>query len=83
MPEPGRRSCGIVLEPTGPYHAAFDCTLTVAGPPGVKVNPRQARRFTEATGKLAKTDRLDAAVLARMGVTQHLQTRPAPECKSD
>jgi len=47
----------IVFEPTGPYHAAFERVLAKAGLPIVKVNPRQARRFAEATGKLAKTDR--------------------------
>jgi transposase len=56
-----------VFEPTGPYHRAVERALGVAGVPFVKVNPRQARRFAEATGKLAKTDRLDAAILARMG----------------
>ena len=46
--------------------------------PFVKVNPRQARRFVEATGKLlAKTDRLDAAILARMGAMLELEARPA------
>ena len=38
---------------------------------------RQARRFAEATGKLAKTDRLDAAMLARMGALLELEARPA------
>ena len=66
----------VVFEPTGPYHRAFERTLAVAGVPFVKVNPRQARRFAEATGKLAKTDRLDAAMLARMGAMLELQARP-------
>jgi transposase len=44
--------------------------------PGVKVNPLQARRFAEAIGKLAKTDRCDAAMLARMGAALELQARP-------
>jgi Transposase len=57
----------VVFEPTGPYHRAFERALGAAGVPFVKVNPRQARRFAEAIGKLAKTDRLDAAMLARMG----------------
>ena len=38
--------------------------------------PRQARRFAEATGRLAKTDRLDAALLARMGALLDLEARP-------
>ena len=46
------------------------------GVPYVKVNPRQARRFAEAIGNLAKTDRLDAAMLARMGAMLELKTRP-------
>ena len=67
----------VVFEPTGPYHRAVERALGVAGVPFVKVNPRQARRFAEATGKLAKTDRLDAAILARMGALLELQARPA------
>lgn len=70
--------CGarIVYEPTGPYHRAFERRLADAGLPLVKVNPRQARRFAEATGRLAKTDRLDAAMLARMGALLELDARP-------
>jgi len=69
----------IVFEPTGPYHAAFERALAKAGLPGVKVNPRQARRFAEAAGTLAKTDRLDAGLLARMGRALDLPARPAPD----
>jgi transposase len=42
----------------------------------VKVNPRQARRFAEASGQLAKLDRCDAAMLARMGSALELEPRP-------
>lgn len=66
----------IVYEPTGPYHRAFERRLADAGAALVKVNPRQARRFAEATGRLAKTDRLDAAMLARMGALLELEARP-------
>ena len=66
----------VVFEPTGPYHRAIERALGAAGVPFVKVNPRQARRFAEAVGTLAKTDRLDAAMLARMGALLELQTRP-------
>jgi len=69
--------CRVVFEPTGPYHGAFERALGASGVPFVKVNPRQARRFAEATGKLAKTDRLDAAILARMGALLELEARPA------
>jgi transposase len=70
----------IVYEPTGPYHRALERGLADAGCPLVKVNPRQARRFAEANGKLAKTDRLDAAMLARMGALLELQPRPVRSC---
>jgi transposase len=66
----------IVYEPTGPYHRAFERRLADAGCALVKVNPRQARRFAEATGRFAKTDRLDAAMLARMGALLDLEARP-------
>ena len=66
----------VVFEPTGPYHRAIERALGASGVPFVKVNPRQARRFAEAVGTLAKTDRLDAAMLARMGALLELQTRP-------
>ena len=66
----------IVYEPAGPYHRRFEQRLADAGYRLVKVNPRQARRFAEATGKPAKTDRLDAAMLARMGALLELEPRP-------
>jgi transposase len=72
----GKAPARMVFEPTGPYHRALEGALARAGHAVVKVNPRQARRFAEATGKLAKTDRLDARVLARMGSLLDLQPRP-------
>jgi transposase len=71
-PAPAR----VVYEPTGPYHRRLETRLAEAGMPIVKVNPRQARRFAEATGQLAKTDGLDAAMLARMGALLGLEPRP-------
>ncbi len=67
----------IVFEPTGPYHRLFETSLVAADLKAVKVNPRSARRFAEATGELAKTDRIDAAILARMGAVLDLEGRPA------
>ncbi|PTX38097.1 IS110 family transposase [Allosediminivita pacifica] len=58
----------IVFEPTGPYHKAFEAALGETFPL-VKVNPLQARRFAEAHGTRAKTDAVDAQMLARMGAT--------------
>ncbi|MDQ0458494.1 transposase [Rhizobium paknamense] len=62
-----RSATRIVYEPTGPYHKAFERFMMVQGLALAKVNPRFARRFAEATGRLAKTDRIDAAMLARYG----------------
>jgi transposase len=66
----------VVYEPTGPYHRKLEVQLAAAGMPIVKVNPRQAKRFAQAIGQLAKTDRLDAAMLARMGALLSLEPRP-------
>ena len=65
----------IVYEPTGPYHRGMEKALAQAGHALVKVNPRQARRFAEATGTQAKTDRVDAMLLARMGLALDLPPR--------
>jgi transposase len=66
----------VVFEATGAYHRAFERRLGESGLPMVKVNPRQARRFAEATGKRVKTDRVDAAMLARFGAVLEPPVRP-------
>ncbi|OEC96260.1 IS110 family transposase [Rhizobium sp. YK2] len=58
----------VVYEPTGAYHRAFERFMLTRSLPVSKVNPRQARRFAEAIGKLAKTDRADAEMLAQFGM---------------
>lgn len=68
----------LVFEATGPYHRAFERVMGQAGLPLCKVNPRQARRFGEALGQLAKTDRMDAEMLARFGALIEPDVRPAP-----
>ena len=67
----------IVFEPSGPYHHAFERQLAEAGQPLAKVNPRQARRFAEAIGRHAKTDAVDAAMLARLAALLEPPVRPA------
>ena len=67
----------IVYEPTGTYHRAFERRLAEAGLPLVKINPRQARRFAEAIGTHAKTYRVDAAMLARLGAMLKPPIQPA------
>ncbi len=72
----GKTPARVVFEPTGPYHRLLEQSLSKAGIALVKVNPRYARRFAEATGELAKTDRIDAALLARMAAVLDLRSRP-------
>ena len=55
----------IVLEATGGYELLSVAALAAAALPVVVVNPRQVRDFAKATGQLAKTDRIDADILAR------------------
>ncbi|MBB2167641.1 IS110 family transposase [Gluconacetobacter aggeris] len=66
----------VVFEPTGPYHRTLEERLASVALPMIKVNPRQARRFAEATGRLAKTDRVDALMLARYGALLEPIARP-------
>ena len=54
----------LVLEATGGYEMPCAAALAAAGLPVVIVNPRQVRDFAKSTGQLAKTDRIDAAILA-------------------
>jgi transposase len=63
----------VVLEATGGYEVPVVAALGAAGIPVAVVNPRQVRDFARATGKLAKTDRVDAQVLAQFAALQ-----PAP-----
>jgi transposase len=65
----------VVVEATGGLEAALVAELA-AVVPVVVVNPRQARDFAKATGQLAKTDRIDAAVLARFGEAVRPEPRP-------
>lgn len=71
----------IVLEASGGWEAPVVATLAVAGLPVVVVNPRQVRDFARATGRLAKTDALDAAVLAHFGEAVRPPVRPLPEAE--
>lgn len=72
----GHAIARVVFEPTGPYHHGFERRLGEAGLPLAKVNPLQARRFAQATGAHAKTDAIDAAMLARMGALLTPTVRP-------
>jgi hypothetical protein len=71
LPPPGE--CLIVIEATGGYERALVAELIDDGHQVAVVNPRQARDFAKACGNLAKTDRIDAAVLARFGQAVELR----------
>jgi transposase len=66
----------IVVEATGGYETAVAAQLFAAGLPVVVINPRQLRAFATATGQLAKTDRIDAQVIARFGRDLRPEVRP-------
>jgi transposase len=58
----------VVMEATGGYEAALACALQAAGLAVAVLNPKQARDFAKAMGRLAKTDRIDARTLAELGI---------------
>ena len=71
----------IVLEATGGYERLVVAALGAAGLPVIVVNPKNVRAFAKATGQLAKTDRLDAALLALFAerVRPEVRTLPSQE----
>lgn len=70
-------SC-IVYEPTGRWHRDFEQVMIEAGLPLARVNPLQARRFAQALGCRAKTDAIDARMLAQMGAAVELRKTLLP-----
>jgi transposase len=74
-----KRPVLVIVEATGGFERAVVGALAAAGLPVAVVNPRQVRDFARATGKLAKTDALDAEVLARFAEA----IRPTPKALPD
>ncbi len=72
----------VVLEATGGYEQVVSASLAAAGLPVCVVNPRQIRDFARATGKLAKTDRLDALAIARFAQAVRPEPRPLPDAQA-
>ena len=72
----------IVLEATGRVHGPVVGALAAANLSVVAINPRQVRDFAKAIGKLAKTDRIDAQVLARFAESVRPEVRPLPEAET-
>jgi transposase len=69
----------VVLEATGGYEWLVAAALAAAQLPVTVVNPRQVRDFAKATGQLAKTDRIDARILALFGERVRPPVRPLPD----
>jgi transposase len=69
----------IVLEASGGYEVPLTATLASAALPLAVVNPRQIRAYARAVGQLAKTDRLDAHVIARFAEAVRPAARPVPD----
>lgn len=69
----------VILEASGGQELAVVSALVAAALPVQVVNPRQARDFAKATGRLAKTDRLDALMLAHFGAALRPTPRPIPD----
>jgi transposase len=71
--------CLVVLEASGGYEGAVAAALIEAGLPVAIVNPRQVRKFAGAIGRLAKTDAIDAAVIAHFAQAVRPTVRPLPD----
>jgi transposase len=69
----------VVMEASGGYEGVVAASLAEAELPVAVVNPRQVRRFAEALGQLAKTDAIDARVIAHFAEAVHPPPRPMPE----
>ena len=72
----------VVMEATGGLEVVLSGALAAAGVRVVVVNPRQVRDFAKATGRLAKTDALDAQVLAQFAEAVRPAVRPLPEAST-
>ncbi|MDP3047017.1 MAG: IS110 family transposase [Chloroflexota bacterium] len=71
----------IVMEATGGYEMLAALSLSAAGIAVAVVNPRQARDFAKAMGRLAKTDKVDAAILALFAERIRPEPRPLPDAE--
>ena len=79
----GHKARRVVVEATGRYHRRVAAALLEAGVDVAVVNPQQVRAFAKAAGKLEKTDRIDAEVLARFGRAMNPRAaEKAPENKA-
>jgi len=73
----------IAVEATGGFETVVAAALAAAGLPVVVVNPAQVRAFAKALGKRAKTDQIDAAVIARFAEATRPELRPFPDAETE
>ena len=78
----GVKPVGIILEATGNLEMPLAAALQAGRLPVAIINPRQVRDFARATGALAKTDRIDARILALFGARVKPEIRPLPDKKA-
>jgi len=72
----------ILLEATGGYETALVLELQAVGMPIVVINPRRVRDYARAAGQLAKTDRIDARILAEFAATSLVVVRELPDAQT-
>lgn len=72
----------VAMEATGGFESIVVAGLAEAGLPVIVVNPRQVRAFANALGKRAKTDPIDAAIIARFAEATKPQIRPMPDAQT-
>jgi len=78
----GLKPAGIILEATGHLEMPLAAALQADRLPVAVINPRQVRDFARATGTLAKTDTIDARILALFGIRVQPEIRPLPDKKT-
>jgi transposase len=78
----GMRPSLVVLEATGGFEITVAAALAAAGLPLAVVNPRQIREFARSTGRLAKTDRLDAEAIALFAERVRPEPRPIADAEA-
>ena len=76
------KPCLVSIEATGGYETMVAAALAASGLPVVVINPRQVREFAKSTGRLAKTDAIDANILALFGEAVKPEVRPLKEAQT-
>jgi transposase len=72
----------VAIEATGGFETVVAAALAAAGLPLVVVNPAQVRHYAQALGRRAKTDAIDAQVIARFAAATRPEPRPLPDAQT-